>query len=124
MPVPVSRGSWICRRLILHAEQMVRCIGESAHTPMHATVASMGGPSVGEDKSKLRELLINRQWCKGCGVCVAFCPKRVLELDTEEKAIAVRIEDCIGCRLCEFRCPDLAIEMPLCRRENWQDYSP
>jgi len=84
----------------------------------------MGGPSVGEDKIKLRELLINRQWCKGCGVCVAFCPKRVLELDAEEKAVAVRIEDCIGCRLCEFRCPDLAIEMPLCRREDWQDYSP
>ena len=87
-------------------------------------VASTGGPSVGEDKRKLRELLINRQWCKGCGVCVAFCPKRVLELDVEEKAVAVRIEDCICCRLCEFRCPDLAIEMPLCRQGDWQDYSP
>jgi len=24
---------------------------------------------------------INREWCKGCGICVAFCPKKVLELD-------------------------------------------
>jgi 2-oxoglutarate ferredoxin oxidoreductase subunit delta len=66
-----------------------------------------------EGQLKLRELLINRQWCKGCGVCVAFCPKRVLELDDKGKAVAVRFEDCLGCRLCEFRCPDMAIEMPV-----------
>ena len=76
-------------------------------------VESGEGPSVGEKQSKLRELLINRQWCKGCGVCVAFCPKRVLELDDKGKAVAVRFNDCLGCRLCEFRCPDMAIEMPV-----------
>ncbi|MCX5855060.1 MAG: 4Fe-4S binding protein [Deltaproteobacteria bacterium] len=75
-------------------------------------VKSENGPSIGEKQPKLRELLINRQWCKGCGVCVAFCPKRVLEIDDKGKAVAVRFEDCLGCRLCEFRCPDLAIEMP------------
>ena len=24
---------------------------------------------------------INIQWCKGCGICVAFCPKKALSLD-------------------------------------------
>ncbi|MFW5937135.1 MAG: 4Fe-4S dicluster domain-containing protein [Desulfosalsimonas sp.] len=54
---------------------------------------------------------IERAWCKGCGICVHFCPKQVLELDEQGKACAVRPEDCIRCRLCELRCPDLAIEV-------------
>ncbi len=54
---------------------------------------------------------VNTEWCKGCGICVAFCPKHVLELNRHDKAEAVRIEDCIGCMLCELRCPDLAIEV-------------
>ncbi|MBF0468643.1 MAG: 4Fe-4S binding protein [Desulfamplus sp.] len=60
---------------------------------------------------KLKEHVINRDWCKGCGICVHFCPKKVLELDSQEKVIAVRPEDCICCKLCELRCPDLAIEV-------------
>ena len=60
-------------------------------------------------KPKLRKHTITREWCKGCGICVAFCPKSVLELDEKDKAVAVRLEDCIACRLCELRCPDLAI---------------
>ena len=60
---------------------------------------------------KLKEHVINRDWCKGCGICVHFCPKKVLELDDGDKAFAKRPEDCICCKLCEFRCPDLAIEV-------------
>ncbi len=62
-------------------------------------------------KRKLKEHRINRDWCKGCGICVAFCPTQVLELDRQDKAVAARLSDCIACRLCELRCPDLAIEV-------------
>jgi len=64
-------------------------------------------------KQTLKEHAINREWCKGCGICVHFCPKNVLALDEMEKVIAVRPEDCICCMLCEIRCPDLAIEVIL-----------
>lgn len=64
-------------------------------------------------KKKLKEHRINTEWCKGCGICVAFCPQNVLELDQKEKATAARIEDCIACRMCELRCPDLAVEVEI-----------
>jgi 2-oxoglutarate ferredoxin oxidoreductase subunit delta len=62
-------------------------------------------------KGKKVEHLIDQDWCKGCGICVDFCPKDVLELDTKGKVEAVRSEDCIACKLCEWRCPDLAIQI-------------
>lgn len=62
-------------------------------------------------KPKLKEHQIQTEWCKGCGICVAFCPKSVLELDPQDKVRVVRPEDCICCKLCELRCPDIAIEV-------------
>lgn len=56
-----------------------------------------------------RSLEINSAWCKGCGICVTFCPKHVLELGGDGKVFAARIEQCIYCKDCELRCPDLAI---------------
>ena len=55
-----------------------------------------------------KRLVINPKWCKGCGICAAFCPKNVLEIVNEK----VKIKDeaaCIKCGLCELRCPDYAI---------------
>ena len=62
-------------------------------------------------KQKLKAIVINRDWCKGCGICVHLCPKKVLEMDAKDKATVVRPEDCICCRMSELRCPDLAIEV-------------
>jgi 2-oxoglutarate ferredoxin oxidoreductase subunit delta len=62
-----------------------------------------------EQKKKFSHL-IRVKWCKGCGICVAFCPKKVLALH-EGKVAAERPEDCIGCRMCELRCPDFAIQI-------------
>lgn len=54
------------------------------------------------------EITINSKWCKKCGLCVAFCPKKVLGEDSG----APKVLDenlCIGCLLCEMHCPDFAI---------------
>ena len=48
-------------------------------------------------------------WCKGCGICAAFCPAKVMELNDQGKAVVVREEDCINCGFCELHCPDFAI---------------
>ena len=57
---------------------------------------------------------VRENWCKGCGLCVALCPKQVIEMSEIVKAVAARQEDCIGCRQCENICPDLAITVKEC----------
>ena len=59
------------------------------------------------DKTK-HVLNIEKRLCKGCGICVAFCPKSVLELE-EGKVKIAHPHACIECGQCEMRCPDFAI---------------
>jgi len=59
----------------------------------------------------MKQLLIHRQWCKGCRICVVFCPKDVLGIDSEDKVYSKNPENCIFCGLCGLRCPDLAIDV-------------
>lgn len=50
-------------------------------------------------------------WCKGCGICVAFCPGRVFEIGKDGKAKVVREEECLNCGFCEMHCPDFAVSV-------------
>jgi len=62
-------------------------------------------------KKKAGMPVINREWCKACGICVEFCPKDALALDEMEKANLAYPDKCNGCGMCELLCPDLAIEL-------------
>lgn len=54
------------------------------------------------------EIEIRIEFCKGCGICVAFCPTQVLAMK-DGKVAVVEPDKCIGCLFCELRCPDFAI---------------
>jgi 2-oxoglutarate ferredoxin oxidoreductase subunit delta len=61
-------------------------------------------------KTKVFFHVVRERYCKGCNICVAFCPKQVLVLK-DGKVFAEKPEACIGCKMCELRCPDFAIEV-------------
>ncbi len=59
-------------------------------------------------KKKFKQRIFT-DWCKACGLCVAFCPKKVYEKDEQGRPIVKNPGACIGCRFCELHCPDFAI---------------
>lgn len=56
-------------------------------------------------------VVIYSAWCKGCGVCAAFCPGQVIEMGPAGKAVIAREEQCMNCGFCEMHCPDFAISV-------------
>ena len=55
------------------------------------------------------EVHVFENWCKGCGLCIAFCPTGTLVLGTNNRPRAIYPEKCTGCRWWELHCPDFAI---------------
>ncbi|MFQ5490401.1 MAG: indolepyruvate ferredoxin oxidoreductase subunit alpha [Phycisphaerae bacterium] len=62
----------------------------------------------GTKKKKKFRWAINRDWCKGCGICIKICPVENLSI---EEQMVVDAGTCIGCKACELFCPDFAIEV-------------
>ena len=48
-------------------------------------------------------------WCKGCGLCVAFCPQKVFESGPDGHVLVAHEEQCSACNWCYEHCPDFAI---------------
>jgi len=48
-------------------------------------------------------------WCKQCGLCIAFCPKKIITADRNGNPEILNADRCTGCRFCEIHCPDFAI---------------
>lgn len=53
---------------------------------------------------------IKKEYCKGCQLCIYFCPKEVLSISLG-KAIVENPDLCINCGICEKICPDFAITL-------------
>lgn len=55
--------------------------------------------------------------CKGCGLCVHFCPRKIIFLDERINAMGyhpatvTEQERCTGCCICAWMCPDVVIEI-------------
>jgi len=56
------------------------------------------------------EIYIKISWCKGCGLCVDYCNRGVLEMKDALPRV-VQAERCTSCLQCEDICPDFAIEI-------------
>jgi len=61
---------------------------------------------------------INKEKCKGCELCILYCPKGciVKDKDINERGVypVVFLEDkgkCTGCGFCALMCPDLCIKV-------------
>ena len=64
----------------------------------------------------MANVTFNTDLCKGCGLCVNACPKKILAIDTGSinqkgysPAVMKDAEKCIGCAFCATMCPDCII---------------
>lgn len=63
------------------------------------------------------KLTINRQRCKGCGMCLAYCSKGLLKLSEGINEAGyhpveqIDPQQCTGCSLCVLMCPDICLEL-------------
>lgn len=62
-----------------------------------------------KSKTDTPSIDIYKAWCKGCGICAAFCPTGALARDESGSPYVKDPAKCIGCGWCEIRCPDFAI---------------
>lgn len=60
-------------------------------------------------------IVVDKERCKGCGVCVASCPCTVLALSADVNSKGYRMcvmerpDACTGCASCAVICPDSCI---------------
>ena len=63
------------------------------------------------------ELKIEKEKCKGCGLCVSVCVRNLLKLSPEKNSSGLPYmyitddNECIGCKSCAIICPDSVISI-------------
>jgi len=68
-----------------------------------------------DPKSTSPKIVISEELCKGCGICIALCPMKVLGRGDKLSSrgvyppVPVNGNKCTSCRICQYYCPDLAI---------------
>jgi len=71
-----------------------------------------------EKKERRAMIVINEDFCKGCGLCVTTCPLQLIRIANRISARGYFPAECVdpegkctGCALCAVMCPDVAIEV-------------
>lgn len=60
---------------------------------------------------------IDRELCKGCEICISFCPKSAISPSEKLNANGYlpasfnKDGECTGCAICALVCPEVAIEV-------------
>jgi 2-oxoglutarate ferredoxin oxidoreductase subunit delta len=71
--------------------------------------------SQGPDTSKSRprrprgHVTLFGTWCKGCGLCIEFCPQGVFKANGQGRPVVAHPDKCTACHWCDAHCPDMAI---------------
>jgi 2-oxoglutarate ferredoxin oxidoreductase subunit delta len=70
------------------------------------------------DDMKKGYIKINQEVCKGCEICISFCPKgaivRAGSLNPSgylPASCQTDNNECTGCAICALVCPEVAIEV-------------
>ena len=66
----------------------------------------------------MAKLTFKTDRCKGCGLCVEACPKKLLQLAPDKiikkghhPAEITDQDACVGCAACAMMCPDCVIKV-------------
>jgi len=76
----------------------------------------------------MAKITINQDKCKGCLLCISFCPKGLITIDKDLNRRGVKpvklssrssalsesgkeSKECLGCAMCAIICPDCCIEV-------------
>ena len=67
----------------------------------------------------MTKLKIEENLCKSCGLCIEFCPKKILTFKSTLNKFGFhpvtqingKAGLCTGCGICRDMCPDMAIEI-------------
>ena len=65
----------------------------------------------------MNKIVIDPELCKGCELCITFCPLHIIKRGTTAHQNAYLIPEqidasrCTACCLCAMMCPDSAIEV-------------
>ena len=66
----------------------------------------------------MNKVTFNTERCKGCGLCIEACPKKILEIAKDvlnakgyHPARMTEQDKCIACAMCAMMCPDCVIKV-------------
>ena len=66
----------------------------------------------------MKSIIFDEEKCKGCGLCITACPKKLVALDKDKinkkgyNPAGVKDKDaCTSCAMCAIICPDMVIKI-------------